>query len=282
MTPKKPGVYVGLPAEEYHADPAVGSSGIKQLIERPYRYWYWSPLNPDRPEQPGTKPKKFGTAYHTYILEPEKFDYKIKFGINESMIPGTLGEGEFKKLQAMRARLFAKPRRAALLGEGIAEVSFFWQDKITGIMCKVRWDLFAPAWIVDLKTIASVTSRSLRYGIPDFGYDVSGAMYSIGAQELKAMIRDGYKMPREFSKQFVAEFMSQEKQIFAFMMQEKDAPFLVRCPILMPDVAACGRDKFRAGLDAYLRAAKAGWESDDYADIEDLDMEMLSDSINYY
>lgn len=281
MKQREPGLYVGMPAEEYHADPAVGSSGIKQLIERPYRYWYWSPLNPDRPEQAIKKPLKFGTAYHTLMLEPEKFDYQIKFGVKESLIPGTLGEGEWDKLQRMKNILYSKPRRAALLSEGVAEVSYFWRDAATGIMCKVRFDLFAPSWIVDLKTAASVTDQALRYTIPDYGYDVSGAMYSIGAQELKKAIRAGYKMPRNFSKKFIDEFLSHDNQIFAFMLQEKDEPFMTRCQILTPEVAACGRDKFRAGLDAYAKLEKDGWQ-DDYPDIEEMDIDKISTSINYF
>lgn len=276
----EPGVYVGISNEEYHADKAVGSTGIKMLIERPYRFWYWN-LNPDAPDRPDTKPKKFGTAYHTLMLEPEKFDYKIKFGINESQIAGTLGEGEYNRLKEMQRRLYGKPRRAALLQEGLSEVSFFWRDAETGIMCKCRWDKFAPDWIVDLKTTVSVASGPMGWAITDFGYDVSGAMYSIGARELKNMIRAGYKMPPEFSADFIARFISHDAQIFAFMMQEKEPPFMVRCPLLSPDVAACGRDKFRAALQQYKRFEAAGGEwQDDYPDIEDMSMDTLPNRIN--
>lgn len=276
-----PGVYVGLSNDEYHADPAIGSTGIKQLIERPFRYWYWSSLNPSRPENNSTKAKKFGTAYHTLMLEPHLFNYKIKFGINESMIAGTLGEGEYNQLLEMQKRLYAKPRRAALLSEGISEVSFFWRDKRTGIMCKCRYDKFAPNWIVDLKTTQSVSTNSLRYDIPKWGYDVSGAMYSIGARELKGMIRDGYKMPPEFSQDFVDQFTSHNDQIFAFMMQEKEPPFMVRCLLLTSKVAACGEDKFMVGLDQLKKFENYSGEwPDDYAEIEDMDMDMFSNRIN--
>lgn len=279
---RTPGIYLGMSNEEYHDDEAIGSSGIKTLIERPYRYWYWSKRNPERPALPrNTVAKKFGTAYHTLILEPEKFDYKIKFGVDQSQIAGTLGEGEYKRLIAMRERLFCKPRRAAILSEGISEVSFFWVDRETGITCKCRFDKFAPNWIVDLKTTRSVDDRSMHKDITDFGYDVSGAMYSIGARELRRMIAAGYQMPPEFSQQFLDEFMSHENQIFAFMMQEKEAPFMVRCPLLSPGVAACGRDKFRAGMAALkLHQDTQGPWDDDYPDVEDMDMDKLPNRIN--
>lgn len=279
---REPGIYLGLSNEEYHDDPAVGSSGIKMLIERPRRFWYASAKNPDRPAKKSTKPMKFGTAYHTLILEPEKFDYKIKFGVDESGIAGTLGEGEYNRLIAMKNQIFSKPRRAALLSEGISEVSFFWRDEQTGIMCKVRWDKFAAAWILDLKTALSITDKALYWAIRDLGYDVSGAMYSIAARELKKMIRNGYQMPPEFSQEFVDTFVGFDNQLFAFMIQEKEPPYFTRCPVLTPGVAAVGRNKFRAGLDAYAKCEREGWEKDDYEEIEDMDMDRYSNTASQY
>lgn len=277
-----PGCYVGLPSEQYHDDPAIGSSGIKLLIERPRRYWFQSPLNPNRIKSKTTPAMKFGTAFHTLILEPEKFDYKIKFGVDQSQIAGTLGDGEYKRLIAMKDQLFSKPRRAALLSEGISEVSVFWRDEATGIMCKVRFDKFAAAWILDLKTALSITDKALYWAIHDLGYDVSGAMYSLAARELKKMIRAGYQMPPEFSQEFIDTFVGFDNQLFAFMIQEKDAPYFSRCPILTPGVAAIGRNKFRDGLAAYAKCERDGWETDDYDDIEDMDMDRYSNTASQY
>lgn len=278
-----PGVYIGLPMEEYHRDTAVGSSGIKMLIENPYRYWYWSARNPAGPVHPDTKATKFGTAYHTLFLEPQRFKYDIKFGVKETITPGTLGEGEYKRLMAMQARVFGSPKRTGLFTGGICEVSVFWRDPLIGMMCKCRFDLFAPGWIVDLKTTTSVTDAALRYDIPDYRYDVSGYMYSLCAQVLKQMIRDGYRMPPEFSPAFIEHFLSHESQIFAFLMQEKEEPYLVRCPVLTPAVAACGRDKFEMGMRIFQQYANLDtpWP-DAYPEIEDMEIEKLSDKIHYY
>lgn len=269
-----PGIYLGMTNEEYHADEAVGSSSIKVLIERPYRYWYArnKPPTPVLKKKPNIKEsvaKKFGTAYHTLILEPEKFDYKIKFGIDQSSIPKTLGEGEWHRMQAMQKRLFSRPQRAELLMDGFSEVSVFWQDEATGIMCKVRFDKFAPAWVVDLKTTRSVEDHALNSEMRKLHWDISGAMYSIGANNLKKMIRNGYQMPPEFTEDFINTFVNFNNQIFAFLVQEKDEPHMVRCKVLTPYHAACGRDDFKRGLKL-LKESGGSFENDDYPDIEEM------------
>ena len=79
MTLRPPGIYLGLSNEEYHADGAISSTGIKDLLKSPYRYWYFSDMNPDpnKEERINTSSTKLGTAFHTLILEPENFDYSF-------------------------------------------------------------------------------------------------------------------------------------------------------------------------------------------------------------
>lgn len=281
---REPGVYVGLSMEEYHADTALGSSGIKKLItEGPEAYWFDSPLNPSRPQEEKTIAQKFGTAYHTLMLEPEKFDYKIKPKVNSTKEEGMLGEGEYADLMAMREALTHNPRHAASLQGGLPEVSIFWRDHETGIMCKVRYDYFAPEWVVDLKKCRSINNKRLRYDIPDYGYDVSGSMYSIAASVLKDMLRAGYQLPPEFAPDFGERFLARENQLFAFLMQQDYAPYTARMLLLTPDVSAVGRDKFRRGLEVYQdhQYTLERWPSG-YEDVEDMTMDMLSDSINYF
>jgi hypothetical protein len=70
--PREPGVYFGLPAAEYHADPAIGSSDIKRLLQAPAVYWFHSHLNPARPVDKDTPAKLKGRALHTLVLEGEQ------------------------------------------------------------------------------------------------------------------------------------------------------------------------------------------------------------------
>jgi PDDEXK-like domain of unknown function (DUF3799) len=285
----QPGVYISLPEEEYHADPALGSSGIKLLLKSPALYWDQSYLNPNKEtdEEEDTTAKKFGRAYHKLIREPEKFDsaFKIKEGVKTSKIPGTIGEGEHKKLLKMRAQLANHPKQLALLVGGVPEVSIFfeYEHRKKKYMCKVRFDTFAPHWVSDLKTTRDISDRGLRYTFGDYGYDISGAMYSIGAKCLKEMIRAGYKMPAEFDAEFIKEFLSEEDQIFAFVFQEKESPHLTRAWCMTPWISEIGRDKFHKGLDIYEEniALQAAWPTG-YADIEDIDESMLSNTIQFF
>lgn len=69
---REPGVYFELPALDYHADPSLGSSDIKRLLQAPPVYWFHSWMNPARPAAPDTAAKLKGRALHKLVLEGEK------------------------------------------------------------------------------------------------------------------------------------------------------------------------------------------------------------------
>jgi hypothetical protein len=62
------GVYFGLPNDQYHADPALGSGGIRDLLSGGPTYWWNSVLNPNR-KRKATRALDFGAACHTMVLE---------------------------------------------------------------------------------------------------------------------------------------------------------------------------------------------------------------------
>jgi hypothetical protein len=69
-----PGVFFGLPEEEYHNALALSSGGVKQLRMSALAWWVNSPLNPDRPAEDDkeTDAQRIGKAYHTRIVEGRK------------------------------------------------------------------------------------------------------------------------------------------------------------------------------------------------------------------
>jgi hypothetical protein len=69
--PRAPGVYFGLSAAEYHADPSLGSSDLKRLLQAPAVYWWHSWMNPNRPPDQDTPAKQKGRALHKLVLEGE-------------------------------------------------------------------------------------------------------------------------------------------------------------------------------------------------------------------
>ena len=283
MNPLTPGVYLNLPITEYHNDPALSSTGVKLLIEDAALYWHNSALNPKREASEETPAMKFGTAYHTYILEPQRFDYAIKPGVKSTTAAGMLGEGEYNAIITMGEAIRRNPMHNALLSNGLPEVSIFWRDEETGIMCRCRVDYFGSAAWVDLKTTTSVSGENIRYAIPDYGYEISAAMYQAGAKALKQMIADGYPLPEEFPQELAEKFMAEADQLFVFLMQEKSAPYRARGLVMTPEMSSCGYDKFRKALEVYAehRSIEGPWPSK-YPAIEDLGMELVSNKINFF
>jgi PDDEXK-like domain of unknown function (DUF3799) len=70
-TPMQPGVYFGPPSAEYHADPSLGSSDLKRLLQAPAVYRWHSHMNPDRVPTPDSPVKQKGRALHKLVLEGE-------------------------------------------------------------------------------------------------------------------------------------------------------------------------------------------------------------------
>lgn len=102
------GIYPDLSNESYHADRAISRSGIKLFCESPYKYWAHY-LNPDRPPVKQTDAMTFGSAFHTYILEPKKWDdiYIVQAGLFPLPKCGLLrniGREEFEKQKEEKAR----------------------------------------------------------------------------------------------------------------------------------------------------------------------------------
>ena len=71
----EPGLYFGMPFDEYLAIPALSNSGIKDFMSSPYRFWTNSWMNRDRKEREEKDYHIFGTAYHCRILEGKDVFY---------------------------------------------------------------------------------------------------------------------------------------------------------------------------------------------------------------
>lgn len=61
----KTGVYYGMRDSEYHADPAIGSTSVKQISISPANLYF----NPFK----GSKSAHIGSAIHSALLEPHVF-----------------------------------------------------------------------------------------------------------------------------------------------------------------------------------------------------------------
>jgi len=300
-----PGVYPYLSMEDYHNDPAIGSSGIKDLLISPLRYWFNSPRNPHRKPRKETPALKFGKGYHAMILEPDNFDKYVAVTpekwIKAKNHPEKLSmekqkdlweeanasktiitRAQYETMQEMAFALQVQPQHYNALRFGVPEVSIFWRDEETGLMCKVRPDRFSPTFVPDLKSTSDISDKNLRFEFPRRGYDISSAQYSEGMMQVRKMIKNGYKMPEPFTDEFVAEFMGQARQHFAIIWQEKEAPYITRAWRATPWSVEIGYHKFRKGLYTYEEHKNnpSPWPSG-FPVVEDITEDMVSQAINY-
>ena len=65
----EPGIFFGVPEEQYHACLALSAHGIIRMRVSPYVWWAESPLNPNKEPDEETDAKRIGRAYNRRIVE---------------------------------------------------------------------------------------------------------------------------------------------------------------------------------------------------------------------
>lgn len=196
----KPGIYLDLSNEEYHASDGISNSGLSLIGESPASY-IWSknaPVNEDK-----TKPLDLGTAVHCAVLEPDKFEgrFVICPEVNRRTIAGRDEERAFfadcyetgrtpmtaeegKQIAFMRDSVMAHPDAKWLLqSDGVSEASIYWNDNETGELCRIRPDRMINdrPIIIDVKTVAGMDR--FRNQAFEFSYHQQDAFYSTGYKQ---------------------------------------------------------------------------------------------------
>jgi len=199
FNPSKPkaGYYKSLPMHDYQEANAISNSGLL-LIERNPADFKWSKDAPKDPSKSGTS--DFGTASHTALIEPEKFDESVLIGPTKSRDSKgfteferehgagkiVLLENEETQIRIMKASANAHPTMAKFLSiDSDVEPSIFVLDKDREIMRKIRPDLDLHKGgfplLCDVKTTADISAwRSpLRWKNPlfEFNYGHTAAYY---------------------------------------------------------------------------------------------------------
>lgn len=250
--PLPAGVYDDLPAEEYHADPALSASGMKLLLDPgcPALYRYQR----DHP-QPPKQVFDFGHAAHRLVLGDgarlrvfEFDDWKTKDAqaakreaYAEGVVP--LLPKDMDKARAMAAAVRAHPLAGALFRRGRPEVSLFFKDPSSGVDLRARLDWLdvdrpGRAIMVDFKTIGTgVDLDSIERQIYDYNYYVTAPQYQEAVKALGLAGDDAVAM-----------------LVFA----HKEPPFLVRVVQLPVDALKLGRAKRRAAITLFKQCTLSG------------------------
>lgn len=232
--------------DEYHSKKEyISCSGLKQIKK--------SPLHFKEEEKKETEAMTFGSAYHTFILEPELFEkeyhvfddstkcaeliaggarsprstnnYKDWYECRMILINGKqiIDSATLKILTKMRERLLHHRYVKSLLSNGEAELSVYCEIEImTGqrIKIKIRPDYKKDEKriISDLKTTAGASVNDFPRHAADFDYHLQAALYSDIMEAI-----EGKGLGWSFF------FIAQEKIIpYAFNIFESSPQFLAQ------------------------------------------------------
>lgn len=249
--PKPPGIYPGIPFDEYFAWPNVSKHQLDALARSPAHYR--AALEQPRKRTPAMI---FGAAVHAAVLEPEEFasrytqapetDKRSKLGkeAHEAAAAGghtLLKMEELAAIQSIADAIRAHPYASILLApqDGEAEVSIAWVDD--GVHCRARPDFINAAHniIIDFKTAQDASMGAFGRACANYRYHVQAAMYLSGAHAVGL-----------------------NAKAFVFVAAEVECPWAIGCYELTPDDLDLGRTLYRAGLRVYQRCLETGvWPS---------------------
>lgn len=191
MTINRDKLHFDLPMEKYIADPGIGSGQLKSILQSPAEYQWHAKYGTSE-----TRALILGTAIHTWILEPDKFDREYlvppeDWGpLNVSPARGLWNDFKNKaKDQGKTALKFAdatwllefadRIKRhegvQQLLAQGIGtEVTAV--VEIDGIRYKARTDLLTKDTLWDVKTSAKgLDDHEIERTIFTMGYHFQAA-----------------------------------------------------------------------------------------------------------
>jgi len=175
---------------DYHADPAISASHLHTVANSPYHYWSRF-LAPERPPSVQTAAMKLGSLTHCAVLEPDELSSRYGIAPDRRTNAGksvaaemeaagieAVTAPEMEQAMAMAASVRSHQAAAALLRDGKAEQSFWWDDS-TGLRCKCRPDWYNGTTIVDLKTTTDA-SKGFAKSVAQWRYHVQQNHYLAG------------------------------------------------------------------------------------------------------
>lgn len=237
FTHHEDGIWFGLSDAVYHADTALGSTGLKKLIGSAPDFWWGSWMNPANDENDDTEAKVFGRQLHQCVLEGED---KFKALHAPRYHPGNRKEGiaeikeitaagkvpvkfkDYAKILAASAFIKANKTLANAFEGGQPEVSVFWT--VDDIRFKARFDYLKLNAITDLKSIANQNDKEFgkacRDAVASYDYIVSAEHYTEGRRQLKRLFDSG-KVFGSVDMDWLAKVAANEVFAFVFVFWQK-------------------------------------------------------------
>ena len=237
---------VKVDRDYYSLEEFISYSGLKNLKRSPAHYRQYK----DEPLDVETDAMAFGSAYHTFILEPEKFEQNYYVFDDDAIYQVLIGEGfksprstkqykewaesemrligdrktieksDFQKIKDMKDKLMSHYYCRALLSGGEAEYSITGklQTSEGDINLKARPDYVKANkhFIIDLKTTFDASEDGFARAAADNDYHIQAALYS----DLMEMLTGD---SRGWSFFFIAQ---EKRKPYAFNIFEASPQFI--------------------------------------------------------
>ena len=181
------------PNEFYHSQEGISASGLKKLKESPAHFMY--------EERKETDAMRFGTMYHSFILEPDNFEkeYQVvdvgdrpnkKYGMAAkdniawlATFANPVSSETYEQLKAMKKVLFRHPYAKSLLTNGEAEASYYCEVDIGAakpLKVRLRPDnvKHKKRIVVDLKTAKDASVDGFKKDAANLNYHIQAAFYA--------------------------------------------------------------------------------------------------------
>lgn len=256
LAPTTPGLYYGLSNEAYHAGThAVSNSMLRDFARSPL-LCYKLHFDPDRPPRKVKQGQLEGSLTHCALLEPGQFRLRYPIGptanratkvwkeFAEGCLPNEtpIQQDQADEAFAQARSLCAIPDIGKMLSAGQPEVSAYWVDPETGLLCRCRpdWEWLHPerdaSILIDAKTYSDASPREFARQIARKSYHGQAAWYS-----------DGYALAAK-----------REVLGFVFGAVETTWPYAAAACMLDEESLAKGRAANRLLLDAYAKCLRSG------------------------
>lgn len=233
----------GIPEAEYHSDRnSLSVSGAKVILKAPalFRWQQDHPVHKDVFD--------FGSAAHALVLGvgiesiyvAPFADWKTKAAQTEKKLAQESGlspilPADWLKVCDMADVLSSHHLASQLLSEGRPEVSAYAVDEPTGVMRRCRFDWLGDEILTDYKTAASAEPNAF----------------------VKAAANNDYHMQHAWYLDLAAN-LGHPAAAFAFIVQEKEPPYLVTVIELPPELIDVGRSRNRRALERYRDCTESG------------------------
>lgn len=229
--------------EEYHSQPGLNKSGIVQIAKSPAHYLEWY----HAPEEEPTRAMVTGTALHTAVLEPHKYDQSILIApqVDKRTKNGKaewesfqeeakgkiiLTQDEADSITGMKASVLNNMTAYDLLLEGKAEQSVFFKDPDYDFLCKVRPDWVTPEReVADIKTCMDASYDAFSRTVANYKYHWQALFYLNGLTAVTGT----------------------DHHTFIFIAVEKDPPYAVAVYKATKDMLNIARKQMEPVLAVY-------------------------------